>query len=113
MPSRPSPRSMAVTTGTWFTPVTERSIAFQFAPASSVSTPRKFVTSWHRPTVRIAVVLVTDRQSAVMGFVRFSSHASGQTSSMSRAMPTSTGTLRNARLMPPGPIVSPPGWRIP
>ena len=29
------------------------------------------------------------------------------------AMPTSTGTLRSDRLMPPGPTVSPTDWRIP
>jgi len=45
--------------------------------------------------------------------VRFSIHASGHTSSMSRAMPTSTGTLRSARTIPPGPTVSPTDWRMP
>ena len=39
--------------------------------------------------------------------------ASGQTCSMSRAMPTSTGMLRSDRLMPPGPTESPTDWRMP
>ena len=48
-----------------------------------------------------------------MGLVMLSSQASGQTSSMSRAMPARTGTLRSARLMPPGPTVSPTDCRMP
>ncbi len=41
------------------------------------------------------------------------SHASGATASMSRAMSTNTGMLRSARMMPPGPTLSPIGWRMP
>ncbi len=52
---------------------------------------------------------VTARVNAVSGFVTFSSQASGQHRSISRAMPTSTGTLRSAREMPAGPTVSPMG----
>ena len=48
-----------------------------------------------------------------MGLVMLSSQASGQSSSMSRATPTSTGTLRRARLIPPGPTLSPTDWRMP
>ena len=40
-------------------------------------------------------------------------HASGQSSSMSRAMPTSTGMLRSARMIPPGPTVSPTDCLMP
>ena len=56
---------------------------------------------------------VTARQIVVIGFVRLSSHASGQSSSMSRAMSRKTGMLRSARMMPPGPTVSPTDCRIP
>ena len=56
---------------------------------------------------------MTARHSVVIGLVRLSNQASGQSSSMSRAMPTSTGMLRSARDTPPGPTVSPTGWWIP
>ena len=61
------------------------------------------VISWHSPTVLIDVSRVTARHSVVIGLVMLSIHASGQISSMSRAMPTSTGMLRSARMIPPGP----------
>jgi len=71
------------------------------------------VISWQSPTVRIFEALVTDRQMAVIGLVRFSIQASGQTASMSAAMPANTGMFRRARSTPPGPTLSPPDWRIP
>ena len=48
--------------------------------------------------------------ATVIGFVMLSIQASGQISSMSLPMPTSTGMLRSARLMPPGPTESPTDW---
>ncbi len=48
-----------------------------------------------------------------MGLVMLNSQASGQTSSMVRAMPTRTGMLRRARLIPPGPTLSPTVWVMP
>ncbi len=71
------------------------------------------MTSWHRPTVRIAVSRVTARQIVVIGLVMFINHASGQSSSMSRAMPRKTGMFRSARAIPPGPTVSPTLWAMP
>ncbi len=59
------------------------------------------------------VSCVIERQSVVMGFVMFSIHASGHSSSMSRAMPTSTGMLRRARMIPPGPTESPTDCLMP
>ena len=41
------------------------------------------------------------------------SQASGATASTSRAMSSRTGTLRSARRIPPGPTLSPIGWRMP
>ena len=55
----------------------------------------------------------TERVRQVMGLVILKSQASGQCSSMARPMPTRTGTLRKARLMPPGPTVSPTVWVMP
>jgi len=52
---------------------------------------------------------VTARHSAVNGLVTFTNHASGATRSTSRAMSSSTGTLRNERSTPPGPTLSPMG----
>ena len=71
------------------------------------------VTSWQRPTVAIEVSRVTARHSTVIGLVMLRSHASGHCSSMSRAMPRSTGTLRSARITPPGPTVSPTDCLMP
>ena len=48
-----------------------------------------------------------------MGLVMLKSQASGQCSSMALPMPTRTGMLRRARLMPPGPTVSPTVWVMP
>ena len=48
-----------------------------------------------------------------MGLVMLSNHASGHWSSMSRPMPASTGMLRSARLIPPGPMLSPTDWWMP
>ncbi len=48
-----------------------------------------------------------------MGLVMLKSQASGQRSSIALPMPTRTGTLRNERLMPPGPTVSPTVWVMP
>ena len=61
----------------------------------------------------IDVSRVTDRHSAESGFVTFRSVASGARRSIARAMPSSTGTLRSARDTPPGPTLSPTGWRMP
>ncbi len=69
--------------------------------------------SLHSPTVFTPVSRVTERQSAVSGLVTLTNHASGATASTSRAMSSSTGMLRNARSTPPGPTLSPMGWRIP
>ena len=69
--------------------------------------------SLQSPTVFTAVSRVTDRHNAVSGLVTLTNHASGATASTSRAMSSSTGTLRSARRMPPGPTLSPMGWRMP
>ena len=69
--------------------------------------------SLQSPTVFTLVSRVTERHSAVSGFVTLTSHASGATASTSRAMSSSTGMLRSARMMPPGPTLSPIGWRMP
>ena len=55
----------------------------------------------------------TERVRVVIGLVMLSSQASGQSSSMSLPMPTRTGMLRSARLMPPGPTLSPTDWGMP
>ena len=55
------------------------------------------------PTVLMLVSRHTARVNAVMGLVMLKSQASGQRSSIALPMPTRTGTLRRARLMPPGP----------
>ena len=60
------------------------------------------LVSWH-----------TERVNAVMGLVMLKSQASGQCSSIALPMPTRTGMLRRARLMPPGPTVSPTVWVMP
>ena len=109
----PSFVRIAVTTGKWFTPVTSRSRSAKRVSRSCESANRVPVTSWQRPTVLMSVSRVTARQSVVIGLVRLQSQASGHTSAMSRAMPTSTGMLRSARVTPPGPTLSPTGWRKP
>ena len=48
-----------------------------------------------------------------MGLVMLKSQASGQHSSMALPMPTRTGMLRSARLIPPGPTESPTVCVIP
>ncbi len=74
---------------------------------------QKLPTSWQSPTALIPVSRHTARVRAVIGFVMLKSQASGQWSSMAAPMPTSTGMLRSARLMPPGPTVSPTACLIP
>ena len=75
--------------------------------------------NWRRPTrctdrrSCTLVSRVTDRHSAVSGLVTFRKHASGAIASTSRAMSSSTGTLRSAADHPPGPTLSPMGWRMP
>ena len=82
-------------------------------PSAIATSQLMITTSWQRPTALIDVSLLMARVRHVIGFVRFSSHASGHSSSMSRAMSSSTGMLRSDRLMPPGPHVSPTDWRTP
>ena len=63
---------------------------------------------------RLDVCLPADgRVNVVIGFVMLNSQASGQTSSMVRADADEHGDLRSARLIPPGPTLSPtrPGRR--
>ena len=74
---------------------------------------QKLPTSWQRPTVLMLVSRHTARVNAVIGLVMLKSQASGQCSSMALPMPTRTGTLRRARLMPPGPTLSPTVWVMP
>jgi hypothetical protein len=100
-------------TGRWFTPATVGVRSMKLASSRRLSVNWAMVTSWQRPIVVIDDSRVTARQIAVMGFVRLSSQASGQSSSMSRAMSRKTGMLRWARRMPPGPTVSPTDWRMP
>jgi hypothetical protein len=95
------------------TPATVGVIAKKGTSRRRLSVNCMIVTSWHKPTVVIGDARVTARQIVVIGFVRFSSHASGQSSSMSRAMPRKTGMLLSARVMPPGPTLSPTDCRIP
>ena len=111
-PSLPS-TSSSVTSGRWLTPATVGAIAKKGTSRSRLIVNCMIVTSWQRPTVVIGDSRVTARQMVVMGFVRLRSHASGQTASMSRTMSRKTGMLRSARLMPPGPTVSPTDCRMP
>ena len=99
--------------GRWFTPTTSKSKLRKSTSRICDSVNCAPVTSWHSPTVFTDVSRVTARHSVVIGFVMLSIHASGQISSMSRAMPTSTGMLRSARMIPPGPTVSPTDCLMP
>ena len=110
--SSPLTRS-SIASGKWFTPASTGSRSC--IPQSSARLRLNVAPthSLHSPTVFTAVSRVTDRHSAVSGFVTLTNHASGATASTSRAMSSSTGTLRNARRIPPGPTLSPIGWRMP
>ncbi len=111
-PSSPSTRS-SVTTGRWLTPATVASTASAGRPSAMARSIVQFPTSWQRPTALSGVSRHTARVRQVIGLVMLSSQASGQTSTMSFATPTSTGTFRSERLIPPGPTVSPTDWRMP
>ena len=89
--------------GRWFTPTTSKSKLRKSTSRICESVNCAPVISWQRPTVFTDVSRVTARHSVVIGFVMLSIHASGQISSMSRAIATSTGMLRSARMTPPGP----------
>ncbi len=111
-PSVPS-TSSEVSTGKWLIPVTEAETASSGRPMAMARSMQKLPTSWQSPTVLIPVSRHTARVRAVIGFVMLKSHASGQRSSMALPMPTSTGMFLSARLMPPGPTVSPTVWVMP
>ncbi len=111
-PSAPS-TSSAVSTGKWLMPVTEHVTASNGLPQAMARSMQKFPTSWHSPTVLISVSRHTARVRQVIGLVMLNIHASGQCSSIALPMPTRTGTLRNDRLTPPGPTVSPTVWVMP
>ena len=72
--------------GRWFTPATVGVKLAEVASSSWLSSELRTVISWQSPTVFTDVSRVTARQSVVIGLVRLSIHASGQSSSMSRAM---------------------------
>ncbi len=102
-----------VASGKWLTP--PRTPSMSFIPQSN-SKLRLYVApthSLHSPTVLTLVSRVTERHSAVSGFVTLTSHAAGATASMSRAIPSMTGMLRKARMTPPGPTLSPIGCTTP
>jgi hypothetical protein len=105
--------SQRVMIGRWLTPLISIFILRMSHSSSSDSMKVAIVTSWHKPTAVIDVSRSTERVSVVIGLVRLSIHASGHSSSMSRAMPTMIGMLRNARTMPPGPTVSPTDCLMP
>ena len=105
--------SSEVSTGKWLIPVTEAETASSGRPTAMARSMQKLPTSWQSPTVLIPVSRHTARVRAVIGFVMLKSHASGQRSSMALPMPTSTGMFLSARLMPPGPTVSPTVWVMP
>ncbi len=111
-PSSPS-TSRAVTTGKWLTPATVGRTDSCGLPRAMARSMVQFPTSWHRPAALTAVCRQMARVRQVIGLVMLSIQASGQTCSMSSATPTSTGTLRRDRLMPPGPTLSPTDWRMP
>ena len=111
-PSSPS-TSSAVTTGKWLTPTTVGRSASAGLPRAMARSMHQLPTSWQRPTVLTEVSRQIERVRVVIGLVMLSSQASGQICSMSRAIPTSTGMLRRARLTPPGPTLSPTDWRMP
>ena len=69
--------------------------------------------SLHRPTTRIPDARPAARHNAVSGLLTLTSNASGQWRSIARATSLTTGTLRKARAIPPGPTLSPTGWRMP
>ena len=99
--------------GRWFTPATVEVEVEEVGVEQLTSKNCTPVISWHSPTVFIVVSRVTERQSVVIGFVMLSSHASGHSSSMSRAMPRSTGCCAARAMMPPGPTVSPTDCLMP
>ena len=70
-------------------------------------------TEWQSPTERTVVARATAQHTIAIGFTYCSSTASGQTSSISRQMSTSTGIVRSPRMIPPIPTVSPIVWRKP
>ena len=94
-------------------PVTDGCTASQGLPRAMARSMVKLPTSWQRPTVLMEVSRQTERVRQVIGLVMLKSQASGQCSSMALPMPTRTGMLRRARLMPPGPTVSPTVWVMP
>ncbi len=100
-------------TGRWLTPATVGVMSRKLRSRRRLSANCAPIISWQSPTVSMVDVRVTARQIAVIGLVRFSIHAVGQRSSMSRAMSTKIGMLRSERRIPPGPTESPTDCRIP
>ena len=94
-------------------PVTDAETASKGFPRAMARSIQKLPTSWHSPTVLMEVSRHTERVRQVIGFVMLKSQASGHRSSIALPMPTSTGMLRRARLIPPGPTVSPTVWVMP
>ncbi len=113
--SKPSAPSMVseVMSGRWFTPATTGSMRSKPTSKRRLRTKVIPTSSLQSPTARTEVSLVTPRQRAVSGFETFTSHASGATRSTAWAISTTTGTLRSDRMIPPGPTLSPTGWRTP
>ncbi len=111
-PSSPFTRS-SVASGKWFTPARTGSSSCIPQPSARLRLKVAPTHSLHSPTVFTDVSRVTDRTSAVSGLVTLMNHASGATFSTLRAMSTMTGMLRSARMTPPGPTLSPMGWRMP
>ena len=69
----------------------------------------KPTNSLHKPTAVTDVSLVMARHNAESGLDTLRSRASGACCSVARAMSTMTGMLRRARMIPPGPTLSPTG----
>ena len=74
-----------------------------------IASGRKFI-GFNEVQIGVPVPYLADlmlRQIVVMGLVRLSSQAPGQSISISRATSTANGMCRSPRAKPPGPTVSP------
>ena len=111
-PSAP-PICSWVTSGRWLTPADTGSISCIGASKSRLNENFRPTSSLHRPTTR----MFDSRARAAAQRGQWIAHVDhqglGALRSMARATSVTTGTLRSARVIPPGPTLSPTGCRMP
>ena len=92
----------------WFSPA-NRHCSFPFSTCNAFSASACIFTgTLHRPMHFTFVFFSTASVTSPEGFVKFISHASGHSSSMSRAISSALGIVRIAFINPPAPVVSCP-----